>query len=102
MERTRLTLHDELCKILESQNCYFSPPDKMIYPCIRYNRETPLMENADNIIYTEMQRWTVTIIDFDPDSKIPKRLTDHFEHYCRKDREYTTDGLYHFVYNLYY
>ena len=102
MVRTRLTLHEELCEVLGSQNCYFSPPNKMIFPCIRYVRETPAVEDADNIPYTETARWTITIIDHDPDSEIPKRLTDHFKHYCRKDREYVTEGLYHYVYNLYY
>lgn len=102
MERTRKTLHKELCDILGSFNCYFSPPSEMKYPCIRYVRETPAVEDADNMGYTKMQRWTITIIDYDPDSDIPARFEDHFHYYCRKDREYTVEGLYHFVYNLYY
>lgn len=102
MARTRLTLHEELCDVLGSDNCYFSPPSSMTYPCIKYGREVPDVNDADNIQYTVIGRWTITIIDYNPDSEIPKRLTDHFQQYCRKDREYTTDGLYHFVYNLYY
>lgn len=102
MARTRLTLHEELCEVLGTRNCYFSPPSQMIFPCIKYMREPPLVDAADNLDYIETSRWTVTIIDTNPDSAIPKRLKDHFKHYCAKDREYTTDGLYHFVYNLYY
>lgn len=102
MGRTRLTLHEELCEVLGSPNCYFSPPSAMVYPCIRYIREAPYTEPADNIEYMEVQRWTITIIDTNPDSNIPDRLKAKFKHYCMKDREYTTDGLYHFVYTLYY
>lgn len=102
MVRTRLTLHEELCEVLGSRNCYFSPPSTMKYPCIRYIRGAPLVEHADNIEYTEMFEWTVTVIDVDPDSEIPRRLKDHFKHYCRRDREYTVDGLNHFVFVLYY
>lgn len=102
MVRTRLTLHEELCEVLGSRNCYFSPPSKMNYPCIKYVRDAPSIEDADNISYTRIDRWSLTIIDHNPDSDIPARLEEHFPQYCRKDREYTADGLYHFVYILYY
>lgn len=102
MDLTRLALDAELREILESSNCYFTPPSTMQYPCIRYVRETPLVMDADNLSYHERDRWTVTVIDYNPDSEIPGRLKAHFKRYCRKDREYTTDGLYHFVFNLYY
>ena len=104
MARTRLTLHEELCEVLGTRNCYFSPPStvKMTYPCIRYIRENEDVVSADNLDYLCKVVWSVTVIDTDPDSEIPSRLKSHFAHYCRKDREYTADGLYHFVYTLYY
>lgn len=102
MAKTRLNLHEELCSVLGSRHCYFAPPSTMEYPCVRYIRETPDVKDADNIAYSQMDRWTITVIDLDPDSAIPDRLMEHFKHYCRKDREYITEGLYHFVYNLYY
>lgn len=102
MARTRLTLHEELCKVLGSRNCYYSPPSQMKYPCIKYERENPSIDYADDIEYRSMNAWVITIIDPDPDSPIPERLKAHFKHYCSRDREYPADGLRHFVYTLYY
>ena len=37
------------------QNVYFQPPEnlKMVYPCIRYSRDTINNEFADNIVYEQ-------------------------------------------------
>ena len=102
MGKTRLDLHKELCEVLGSNNCYFSPPSKMNYPCIKYGRDEPFVAYADNIEYHYIDSWIITIIDTDPDSTIPARLKEHFGRYCSWDREYTGDNLYHFVYRLYY
>ena len=102
MARTRLTLHEELCKVLGSRNCYYDPPSQMQYPCIKYEMENPLVDYADDIEYRSINAWMITIIDPDPESEIPKRLKEHFKHYCSKSREYPSEGLRHFVYTLYY
>ena len=103
MGRTRLTLHEELCTVLESRNCYFDPPSILEYPCIIYQRNTPWIDYADNIKYHRRDSWIITIVDTDPDSEIRNRLEEHFKNYCSWDREYPgSDGLYHFVYTLYY
>ena len=104
MVRTRLTLHEELCKVLGTRNCYFSPPANLVmqYPCIRYEEENPAIEYADNLHYLRTRCWMITIIDEDPDSEIPDKLQEHFKHYCSRDREYSSEGLRHFVYLLYY
>ena len=104
MARTRLALHEELCKVLGSANCYYSPPASLLmhYPCIRYEEENPAIDYADNIPYNYTRCWMITIIDKDPDSVIPYRLLSHFKRYCTRDRSYASDGLYHFIYLLYY
>lgn len=102
MARTRLTLHEELCKVLGSKNCYYSPPSKMKYPCIKYEMENPSVDYADDIEYRSTNAWMITIIDPDPESEIPARLKEHFPRYCSKSREYSANGLRHFVYTLYY
>ena len=102
MGRTRLTLHEELCTVLGNRNCYFEPPSIYRYPCIKYERESPSIEYADNLNYHVTESWMITIIDENPDSDIPRRLVNHFKTYCTKDREYPADGLQHFVYKLYY
>lgn len=101
MAKTRLTLHEELCEVLGSKNCYFSPPNRIASPCILYNRGTPIINHADNNKYLKKNSWTITIIDTNPDSDIPNRFEEHFK-YCSKSQEYASDGQYHFIYNLYY
>lgn len=98
----RMALHDILCEILGSRNCYFSPPASiiLIYPCIIYNYTNDNDDYADNIHYRSSKRYTVTVIDQDPDSKIPGRLKEL--PYCSSDRNYAVDGLSHFVYTLHY
>lgn len=104
----RPALHDLLCKVLDAPfpdgttHCYFEPPDgmQMKYPCIVYHYVNDLDTFADNKHYQSSKRYTVTIIDEDPDSKIPCRLKEI--PYCVSDRIFAVDGLRHFVYTLYY
>lgn len=104
----RPALHDMLCEILGApfldgeDHCYFEPPSdiEMKYPCIVYNYVNDLDEYADNIHYKSSRRYTITVIDEDPDSEIPSRLKNLS--YCMSDRNFASDGLSHFVYTLYY
>lgn len=101
-------LHDILCGVLEApfpdgkNHCYFEPPDKlmMVYPCIRYSHVNDQDRYADNKHYTSSKRYTVTIIDRNPDSIYPERMKEI--PYCSLDRVYSADGLSHFIYTLYY
>ena len=102
MARTRLTLHEELCEVLGTRNCYYEAPSVLKYPCIKYEMQNPAIDYADNEEYRSTNMWMITIIDTDPDSEIPKRLKEHFKYYCSRNREYDSDGLKHFVYTLYY
>lgn len=101
-------LHDILCEVLGApfpdgeNHCYFQPPAdlEMAYPCIRYNYSNDVDEFADNIHYTHAKRYTVTIIDEDPDSEIPERLIKL--PYCYSNRNFAANGLNHFVYTVHY
>ena len=107
----RLALHDILCNVLggpfsdkdDPWHCYFSPPDgkQMKYPCIVYKYTNDFDEFADNIPYKSSKRYIVTVIDEDPDSKIPGKLKETLP-YCTSDRNFETEGLSHFVYTLFY
>lgn len=107
----REALHDVLCEIIgapfpespDDDHCYFQPPDGMYmsYPCFTYNYANDLDDFADNIHYRKSRRYTITVIDEDPDSKIPDKLIERFP-YCSSDRNFAVDGLNHFVYTLYY
>lgn len=98
----RPVLHDILCKVLGSSCCYFDPPGEpnMKYPCIVYHYTNDDDNFADNIHYRRSKRYTVTVIDEDPDSKIPDRLKEL--PYCTSDRNFASDGLSHFVHTLYF
>lgn len=103
MAKNRLELHEILCDILGSNNCYFRPPAsiQLRYPCIIYNHADTMSETADNFAYKRDRRYTVTVVDEDPDSEIPDKLFETFS-CCSSDRNYQMDGLNHFVFTIYY
>ena len=83
-------------------NVYFSPPASihMKYPCIRYEFSNFNTSYADNQNYLITKRYTVTVIDTKPDSRIPEELLKI--PMCNSDRSYVADGLYHFVFTIYW
>lgn len=96
----RLDLHAVLKAICP--NAYFQPPGNVVmqYPCIVYARDAKDIQYADNLPYFRKTRYSVTVIDRDPDSSIPERVADlpmsSFE------RHYVADNLNHDVYNLFF
>jgi hypothetical protein len=100
---SRLKLHDELCKILGSNNVYYKPPAslRMQYPCIKYSLSGIDTRRANDKNYSMMNCYEVIVIDYDPDSQTHMKLLEHFE-MCSFDRNYPSDGLNHNVLTLYY
>ena len=72
-EAKRIELHTKLEFLLGSKNVYFQPPDnlKIKYPCILYYKSRPRHFKADDKNYLTRQGYTVTVVDYDPDSQIP-------------------------------
>ena len=100
---SRLSLHEELCKILGLRNVYFNPPAsvKMKYPCIKYSLSGIDHKRADDSIYRNTNRYELVVIDSKPDSDIHEKLLASFP-MCSFDRPYIADNLYHFTLTLYY
>lgn len=98
----RPKLQELLVSILGSNNVYFQPPPtiKMSYPCIVYERSSGDSQYADNDAYAFMLRYKVTYIDRHPENDIVEKLI-HIP-MCRYDRFYTSSGLNHDVFELYY
>lgn len=98
----RLDLHKKLKEVLGSNSVFFQPPStvKMSYPCIIYKIDASSEKFADNILYHNMRRYLVTIVDQDPDSNIPNKLLDF--RYCSFVNHITVDNLNHFIYSLYF
>lgn len=97
----------ELSKLLKEtlpdlKYFYFSPPSglRMKYPCLVYKLEGDAVQRADNLMYLKQKRYTITIIDENPDSPFPEQLETL--PYCNFDRSFTLDNLNHFVYTLYF
>lgn len=98
---SRLKLQEEFEAILGSSNVYFQPPARMSYPCIKYSLAGMNIKRADNIIYKNMNRYEVVVIDYDPDSTIYLDILNHFK-LCTFDRSYPSNNLNHFVLTLYF
>lgn len=98
----RIKLQALLEEILGSRNVYFQPPTnlKMSYPCIVYSLSSVDANHADNRPYTLFDRYSIEIIDKNPDSLIPRKIaslpTASF------DRIFVYENLNHFVYTLQY
>lgn len=96
----------DLQKILESvkgvKKAYFQPPAtvQLKYPCIIYELAGDRTQHADNIKYLRKKRYTLMVIDRDPDSEIYERLLDL--QFSAFDRFYTADNLNHWIISLYY
>lgn len=94
----RLDLHDKL--LLLCKNVYYQPPEtiKMTYPCIIYSLERDNVLNADDAIYNRKKRYSVTIVDRDPDSLLPDSFSDAFN--VGMERHFTSDNLHHYIYSI--
>jgi hypothetical protein len=100
MAQSRLRLNEILKAICP--NVYFQPPEniQMQYPCIVYQREDVDIDRANNLPYRDHKRYSVTVIDRNPDSDIPDKMLDF--PMCSFNRFYTANGLNHDVYVLYF
>lgn len=103
MARNRRDLSPIFKNILGNSNVYFqSPAPHLIkYPCILYEIDRRDTYFADDSVYRDLNRYTVTLIDKNPDND---EFIDQLVNlqYCSHDRRYIADNLYHDVFVLYY
>ncbi len=94
------TYRDEEGKL--KYKVYFQPGENIIiqYPCIIYERKTGDTQFADNKPYIFMRQYSVTVVDKNPDSRIPDRIA--LLPLCKSDRDYIAKNLNHYAFNLYY
>ena len=98
----RRELQAALEGLLGSREVYFQPPAtiQMSYPAIVYSRAAILADHADNNPYYLRKRYSVTVIDRNPDSVLPDKLAEW--PMCRHDRHFKVDNLNHDVFTLYF
>ena len=99
---SRLNLQVLLETLLGSSNVYFQPPANftMQYPCIVYSRSLIDVKHANDKPYFLKKRYSVTVIDKNPDSVIPDKIAALS--LCSFERNFKSDNLNHDVFNLYY
>jgi hypothetical protein len=98
----RLEFQNVLEKVLGSKHVYFQPPPniQMVYPCIVYQREADRVNHAANAKYMRMKRYSVTVIDPNPDSIIPDKVAAL--PLSTYNRFYVADNLNHDVFSIYF
>lgn len=99
---TRLELQSALEGLQSGVAVYFQPPPniEMVFPAIVYNRDYQKDEHADNLRYAYTRRYQVMVIDRDPDSAIPDKVSAlPMSKYVR---HFTTEGLNHDIYYVYF
>lgn len=102
IKNRRKQLHQLLTDILGSKNVYFQPPEsiKLQYPCIIYKLDDIDTVFADNIPYLHKRRYSITVIDRDPESVIRDKMTELQA--CSFERHFVSDNLYHYVFSMFY
>lgn len=99
---TRLELQNKLEKLLGSRNVYYQPPEtiKMEYPAIRYSKSDIDNKHADNMNYSNINRYEIIVIDKRPDNDVIQKILEL--PLSSFDRHYVSNNLNHDVINLYF
>lgn len=118
MNDERLAIHERLCSVMKnayilaldkdpdtrdfSKNVYYQPPSSVFihYPAIVYEKSRIDIQNADNESYLHNYRYTVTVIDPDPDSVITELVSKLPK--CRYDRHFINENLNHDSFEICY
>lgn len=98
----RAELGKALKGILGSDNVYYQRPEnvKLKYPCILYELSGSRPFYADNGLYLSPRQYTITVIDYDPDSPIFTMVETL--PMCHFDRQIVKDHLYNRVFTIYW
>jgi len=97
----RFELNQIFKDILGNSNVYFQPPEtvKLNYPCILYELDRVVATKANNKKYKLIKRYTVTLIDPNPDTTYMDAILEL--PYSSFDRMFSTSNLNHFVFTIY-
>lgn len=100
MARSQLEFQALLETLEGPEEVYFQPPTTLVYPCIKYEIDEDYVSHADNVLYWDKNRYSVTVIDRNPNSLIPRQV--RALPYSRFDRKFVKDNLHHTVYQIYF
>ena len=96
-------IHSKLSSVPGIKKVYFQPPStkKLEYPCIVYQFEGYDDRYGDNGEYLSWPRYSVTVIDYDVESMIPrymKAIRGAFT--VSLNRFFVSDNLNHWVFTM--
>lgn len=99
---SRLDLQTKLETILGSRNVYFQPPEsiKIRYPAIVYYLANIAIDAADDTSYNQYNQYVMQYISDDPDNTVVSQLLQL--PYCRFERRFVADNLYHDNLRIYF
>lgn len=102
MINTRLDFQRILETVLGSRNVYFQPAENVSlkYPCITYKLLDVPEKYADNEKYIRNYKYKVTLIHQDPDNDIVNKILNLKQ--AKFENHFSTQGLNHYVFNIYY
>ena len=97
---SRLSLQTRLETILGERNVYFQPPEsiKMNYPAIVYALEDIENAHADNGVYLSHKRYSLTVIDKNPDSQFVDMVAALPT--CQFNRHYKSENMNHWNFSI--
>jgi hypothetical protein len=103
MSKPRSELNAKFKEILGNNNVYFQPPEsvKLKYDCIIYKDVSPYTRAANNYKYILQHKYQITYITSNPVSPIVDKMLHEFQMIDRVN-DFVSDGLYHYVYELYF
>lgn len=102
MTDKRLKLDKVLRDTLGSAHVYFQPPEsvRMEYPCIVYNLAKIPAQFADDKAYLLNPKYVIRYVTHKPDDEMRFTLVNVLG--VPMIQAYAKDGLYHYIYELYY
>lgn len=101
-EDKRVKLHHVLEDLISSRHVYFQPPEsvKLEYPCIVYNLAKVPVTHADDKVYLMNPKYVIRYISKGADDVTKLRLVQGLG--TPIIQTYAQNGLYHYIYELYY
>lgn len=99
----RLELQNKLQTLDGVNKIYYQPPTNVMlqYPCIIYNDQPGKAIKASGTLYNYTDCYELMYIGKKPNKQIIQELLSIFK-YINFDRTYVYDGLYHYVFTIYY
>ena len=103
MSKPRSELNAKFKEILGNNNVYFQPPEsvKLKYDCIIYKDITPFLRRANNFVYILQHKYQIHYVTSNPTSPIVDQMLHKFQLIDRVN-DFVSDGLYHYIYELYF